>query len=186
MSERKYCFLSQKNIIFIGVMRRIRQREIVFLFFLVLLKQPIENKHYFYKSFSLTQDSFPSTKFFFMLPNTEKCGKLSLQKVFQQNKQSVKFYYQSFFKKIKNVTPIEILSPRVSRNLKEVLYFLILFEYFSIYLFNNKIGLYTLCIHYLTQCKYYNVFLRKCKVTNCSPNPKGIGNGLNKSNTINL
>ena len=78
MSKRKYFFISQKNIIFIGVMRRIRQREIVFLFFLVLLKQPIENKHYFYKSFSLTQDSFPSTKFFFMLPNTEKCGKLSL------------------------------------------------------------------------------------------------------------
>ena len=25
-----------------------------------------------------------------------------------------------------------------------------------------------------------------CKVTNCGPNPKGIGNGLNKSNTINL
>ena len=25
-----------------------------------------------------------------------------------------------------------------------------------------------------------------CKVTNCGPNPKGIGNGPNKPNTINL
>ena len=33
----------------------------------------------------------------------------------------------------------------------------------------------------------FNIYLKYiCKVTNCGPNPKGIGNGFNKSNTINL
>ena len=41
-------------------------------------KQPIEYKHFFYKSFLLTKDSFSLTNLFFILPNTGKCGKLSL------------------------------------------------------------------------------------------------------------
>ena len=40
------------------------KREIVFHFFLFLGKQPIENKSYFYKSFSLTKNIFPLTNFF--------------------------------------------------------------------------------------------------------------------------
>ena len=32
--------------------------------FFFFRKQPIENKYYFYRSFSLTKDSFPLTKFF--------------------------------------------------------------------------------------------------------------------------
>ena len=36
-----------------------------FPFFSFFLKQPIENKPYFYKSFLLTKDSFPLTNFFF-------------------------------------------------------------------------------------------------------------------------
>ena len=55
-------------------------------------KHPIENKPCFYQDFPLTKDSFPLTKFFFffffVLLNTRKCGKLSIQAVFQQNKQS--------------------------------------------------------------------------------------------------
>ena len=82
MSKRKYFFLGQKKIIFIGVMQCVREREIAFQFFFFFLgKQHIENKSYFYKSFPLTKDSFPLTFFifiFFMLPNTGKYGKLSL------------------------------------------------------------------------------------------------------------
>ena len=46
---------------------------------LVFGKQSIENKPYFYKSFPLTKNNFPLTFFFFfMLPNTRTCEKLSL------------------------------------------------------------------------------------------------------------
>ena len=69
------------KIIFIG--DATREKEIVFQIFF-FGKQPIENKPYFYLSFPLTKDSFTMTIFFFffVLPNTRKCGKLSLQKVF--------------------------------------------------------------------------------------------------------
>ena len=56
------------------------EREIVFFFFFCG-KQPIKNKPYFYKSFSLTRDNFSLTLFFFflfILPNTKKRGKLFL------------------------------------------------------------------------------------------------------------
>ena len=43
-----------------------------------IVKQPIEYKHFFYKSFLLTKNSFSLTNLFFILPNTKKCGKLSL------------------------------------------------------------------------------------------------------------
>ena len=45
-------------------------------------KHPIENKPYFSLGFLLIKDSFPLTNFFFVLPNTEKCEKLSIQIVF--------------------------------------------------------------------------------------------------------
>ena len=48
-------------------------------------KQHIENKPYFYWGFPLTKNSFPLTNFF-VLPNTRKCEKVCLQKVFQRNK----------------------------------------------------------------------------------------------------
>ena len=64
MSEIKYCFLNQKNIIFIGVMCRMRERLFSFFSFSFFGKQPIENKPYFYKSFPLTKNSFPLTNFF--------------------------------------------------------------------------------------------------------------------------
>ena len=54
------------------------KRDCFPFFFFFFEKQLIENKSYFSKSFLLTKDSFPLTIFFFMLPNTEKCGKLSL------------------------------------------------------------------------------------------------------------
>ena len=63
MSEIKYCFLSQKKIIFIGIMHHI-ERDCFPLFFF-FEKKSVENKHYFYKSFPLTNYSFPLTKFFF-------------------------------------------------------------------------------------------------------------------------
>ena len=79
MKNAKYanCFLNQKNIIFIGVMRCMRERLFSFFFFF-FGKQRIENKFYFYKSFLLTKDSFSLINFFFMLPYTGKCGKLFL------------------------------------------------------------------------------------------------------------
>ena len=40
------------------------EREIVFQFLFFFGKQPIENKPYFYKSFPLTEDSFPLTNIF--------------------------------------------------------------------------------------------------------------------------
>ena len=61
MSERKYFFLGQKNITFIGTMHCVRERLFSKIFF---RKQPIENKPHFYKSFPLTKDSFPLTKLF--------------------------------------------------------------------------------------------------------------------------
>ena len=66
MSERKYYFLSQKKIIFIGIMCRMRDKLFSFFFFFFFGKQPIENKPYFYKSFLLTKDSFPLTTFFYV------------------------------------------------------------------------------------------------------------------------
>ena len=81
-ATKKLCFpWLQMKIIFIE--DATREKEIVFQFFF-FGKQPIENKPYFYLSFLLTKDSFPMTFFFFffVLPNTRKCGKLSLQKVF--------------------------------------------------------------------------------------------------------
>ena len=59
------------------------EREIVFQFLFLFGKQPIENKPYFYKSFPLTEDSFPLTNIFLHNQILEKCGKLSLKKVFQ-------------------------------------------------------------------------------------------------------
>ena len=79
MSEIKYCFLSQKKIIFIGIIHHIERHCFPLFFFFE--KKSIENKHYFYKSFPLTNYSFPLTKFFFfffMLLNTGKYGKLFL------------------------------------------------------------------------------------------------------------
>ena len=61
MSKRKYFFLGQKKIIFIGVMHCVRERLFSKKNF---GKQPIENKPYFYKSFPLTKDSFPLTNLF--------------------------------------------------------------------------------------------------------------------------
>ena len=57
-------------------------------------KHPIENKPYFYQGFPLTKDSFPLTTFFCVLPNTEKYGKLSIQIIFQRNKQRVQKLYK--------------------------------------------------------------------------------------------
>ena len=64
MSKRKYFFLGQNKIIFIGAMHYVREREIIFHKFF-FGKQPIENKPYFYKSFPLIKDSFPLTNFFY-------------------------------------------------------------------------------------------------------------------------
>ena len=65
MSERKYFFLGQKKIIFIGVMHCVRERLFSNFF---LGKQLIENKlyFYFYKSFPLTKDNFLFTNFFYV------------------------------------------------------------------------------------------------------------------------
>ena len=65
MKNAKYasCFLNQKNIMFIGVMRCMRER--LFSFFFFFGKQLIENKFYFYKSFLLTKNSFSLINFFF-------------------------------------------------------------------------------------------------------------------------
>ena len=66
MKNAKYasCFLNQKNIMFIGVMRYMRERLFSFFFFF-FGKQLIENKFYFYKSFLLTKNSFSLINFFF-------------------------------------------------------------------------------------------------------------------------
>ena len=63
MSKRKYFFLGQNKIIFIGVMHCVRERDCFPIFFF-FGKQRIENKFYFYKSFLLTKNSFPLTFFF--------------------------------------------------------------------------------------------------------------------------
>ena len=65
MSERKYFFLGQKKIIFIGVIHHVRERNCFPIFFYFFFgKQPIENKPYFYKNFLLTKDSLLLTNFF--------------------------------------------------------------------------------------------------------------------------
>ena len=70
MKNAKYasCFLNQKDIMFIGVMRCMRER--LFSFFFFFGKQLIENKFYFYKSFLLTKDSFSLINFFFLCYHT--------------------------------------------------------------------------------------------------------------------
>ena len=75
-AEKNIFFIGQKKIIFIGTMHYVR--EIVFQKKKKIGKQPIEYKHFFYKSFLLTKDSFSLTNLFFILPNTGKCEKLSL------------------------------------------------------------------------------------------------------------
>ena len=67
-------------------MQCVRERLFSKFFF---WKTTYKKQALFLLGFSVNQRQFSIDQFFFVLPNTEKCEKLSLQKVFQRNKQSV-------------------------------------------------------------------------------------------------
>ena len=77
MSRKIYFFLGLKKIIFIGVMFYVRERLFFKLFFFG--KQLIENKPYFYKSFSLTKDIFPLTNFFYATKYWKMCKTIFIE-----------------------------------------------------------------------------------------------------------
>ena len=92
MSERKYFFLSQKKIIFIGVMReREREREIVFQK-KKIGKQPIENKLHFYKSFPLTKDNFQLTNLFLCYQTLKNVEKYPYRKFFSETNRTLEVW----------------------------------------------------------------------------------------------
>ena len=91
MSERKYFFLGQKKIIFIGVMReRERERERERLFSKKkIVKQPIENKLHFYKSFPLTKDNFQLTNLFLCYQTLKNVEKYPYRKFFSETNRTL-------------------------------------------------------------------------------------------------
>ena len=89
MSERKYFFLCQKKIIFIGVMQDVRDRERDCFPKKKIGKQPIKNKPHFYKSFPLAKDNFQLTNLFLCYQTLKNVEKYPYRKFFSETNRTL-------------------------------------------------------------------------------------------------